>query len=52
MATMAPATPYLAEKNKINKIKLEMHTHCIRNNYNIQGMHVIEVKGAAHLLFS
>ena len=29
-----------------------MHTHHVRNTYNILGMHVIEVKGTSHLLFS
>lgn len=34
------------------KIKWEMHTQRVRNTYNIQGVHVIEVKGTAHLLFN
>lgn len=34
------------------KKKKEMHTHHVRNTYNTLGMHVIEVKGTSHLLFS
>lgn len=34
------------------KIRWEMHTQRVRNTYNVQGVHVIEVKGTAHLLFN
>lgn len=37
---------------RTEKKKKEMHTHHVRNTYNTLGMHVIEVKGTSHLLFS